>query len=242
MNLEGFVRTADGKRARIWVPSHVMAMDRSERKLWIHDHKIEDVHTPHWDGPGTNFSGYEALASMTVNGAVTGPTVAPGVSLLTRECLQPVAPGYFKNAGSRIWIRAYGTTLSTAVITTQQIVLVTGPTLANPLTGGITLASNAAWTPAAAVTGNWWLDIMLSVRVVGSSGTIIGEGWITNDVTTAGTVVLTAFRNANPPTAVAVSTAGGLLVPLFFDLNSVQGAATAGNSAICLDYQLASLN
>lgn len=217
-------------------------MDKHERKRWIAERRITDVHQPHWDGPGTVYSGAETLASSSANGAITGPTVAPGVSLLTRECLEPIAAAYFRQAGNRFWIRAFGTTLSTAVITTQQIVLVIGPTLANPLTGGITLASNAAWTPGAAVTGNWWLDYHFSVRTTGSSGTIIGSGFIHNDVVTAGTVIDTPFRNANPPTAVTVSTGGGLLVPLYIDLNSVQGAATAGNSAICLDYSLVSLN
>lgn len=226
---------------RVFIPRHVMAMDKYERKRWIAEHGITDTFEPHWDGPGTTFSGSEVLAAMSINGAITGPTVAPGVSLLTRECLEPIAASYFRQAGNHFKIEAYGTTLSTAAITTQQIVLVTGPTLANPLTGGITLASNVAWTPAAAVTGNWWLTVMFAVRVTGSSGTILSNGFIVNDIVTAGTVVSTPFRNANPPTAVAVSTAGGLLVPLYFDLNSVQGAGTAGNSAICLDYQLISL-
>lgn len=226
---------------RVWIPRFVMAMDKYERRRWIAEHGITDTFTPHWDGPGTNFSGAETLAAMTINGAITGPTVAPGVSLLTRECLEPIAASYFRQAGNRLWIRAFGTTLSTAAITTQQIVLVTGPTLANPLTSGVTLASNAAWTPAAAVTGNWWLDCMITVRATGSSGTLLTDGFIINDIVTAGTVVSTPFRNANPPTAVSISTAGGLLVPLWVDLNSVQGAGTAGNSAICLDYSLVSL-
>jgi hypothetical protein len=222
---------------RVLIPSHVRAMDRFDRRDWMARFGM----TP-FIGGGTSFSGAETLASMTINGAITGPTVAPGVSLLTRECLQPIAAAYFSKAGNRFWLRAYGTTLSTAAITTQQIVLVTGPTLANPLTSGVTLASNAALTPAAAVTGNWWLDVVIAVRTTGSSGTLISDGFLINDITTAGTVVSTPFRNANPPTAVAVSTAGGLLVPLFIDLNSVQGAGTAGNSAICLDYSLTSLN
>lgn len=240
--MQAFIRLANGDKAEVWVPRYVMQWDKYERRRWIAERKLFDLFEPHWDGPGTNLGAFETLASMTVNGAVTGPTVAPGVSLLTRECLQPIAPSYFRMAGSRIWIKAFGTILSTAVITTQQIVLVSGPTLANPLTGGITLASNTAWTPAAAVTANWWLDITLSVRALGSAVTVIGSGFIVNDVVTAGTVVSTPFRNANPPTAVAISTAGGASVPLYFDLNSVQGAATAGNSAICLDYDLVSKN
>lgn len=227
---------------RVWIPRFVMAMDKFERNLWITSHGIIDTFEPHWDGPGTSFSGAETLASMSVNGAITGPTVAPGVSLLTRECLEPISASYFRQAGNRFWIRAYGTTLSTAVITTQQIVLVIGPTLANPLTGGITLASNTAWTPAAAVTGNWWLDTIIVVRATGSSGTLESSGFVINDIVTAGTVVSTPFRNANPPSAVTISTTGGLLTSLYFDLNSVQGAGTAGNSAICLDYSLISLN
>jgi hypothetical protein len=225
------------KGHRILIPRHVQAMDRFARRDWMARFGI----TPYIGG-GTSFSGAETLASMSINGAITGPTVAPGVSLLTRECLQPIAAAYFSKAGNRFWLRAYGTTLSTAVITTQQIVLVIGPTLANPLTGGITLASNTALTPAAAVTGNWWLDVVIAVRATGSSGTLISDGFLINDIVTAGTVVSTPFRNANPPSAVTISTAGGLLVPLFIDLNSVQGAATAGNSAICLDYSLTSLN
>ncbi len=227
---------------RVFIPRHVQAMDKFERKLWVSEHRITDLHEEHWDGPGTSFSGGEVLASMTINGAITGPTAAPGVSLLTRECLEPIAPSYFRAAGSRFKVEAYGTTLSTAVITTQQIVMVTGPTLANPLTGGITLASNAAWTPAAAVTGNWWLTATIVVRATGSSGTLLTDGFIVNDIVTAGAVVSTPFRNANPPSAVTISTTGGLLTSLFFDLNSVQGLGTAGNSAICLDYQLISLN
>jgi hypothetical protein len=234
--LEGFL-----KGHRIWIPHFVMARDKYERRRWIAEHGITDLFTPHWDGPGTSFSGAETLAQMSINGATTGPTVAPGVSLLTRECLEPIAASYFRQAGNKFLIRAFGTTLSTSVITTQQIVLVTGPTLASPLTGGVTLASNTAWTPAAAVTGNWWLDVTMSVRTTGSSGTMMSDGFIVNDIVTAGTVVNTPFRNANPPTSVAVSTAGGFLVPLYFDLNSVQGAATAGNSAVCLDYTLISL-
>lgn len=235
--LEGFL-----KGHKIWIPRFVMEMEESARQLWIDERGIVDVYEEHWDGPGTSLNGAETLASMTINGATTGPTASPGASMLTRECLEPVAPSYFKQAGARFWIRAFGTTLSTATITTQQILLVVGPTYASPITG-VTLASNTAWTPAAAVTGNWWLDVMVSVRATGAAAaTIIGDGFVVNDIVTAGTVVSTPFRNANPPTSVTVSTTGGLLVPIYFDLISIQGAATAGNSAVCLDYQLVSLN
>jgi hypothetical protein len=36
--------------------------------------------------------------------------------------------------------------------------------------------------------------------------------------------------------------AGGLLVPIYFDLSVILGAATAGNSFTCLDYELLSMN
>jgi hypothetical protein len=232
---EGFIQGH-----RIWIPRHVMEMTRGDRKFWILEHDITDVHQPHWDGPGTNVSGFETLASMTVNGATTGPTATPGLSMLTRECMESVAPSYFKLAGSRFWIRAFGTCLSTAVITTEQITLRIGPTYANPLTGDL-LAQHTALTPAAAVTGNWWLDAMFTVRATGAVGSLIGYGWLTNDLVTAGTIVQTPFRNANPPTAVALTTPG-MLQSLFFDLLSIQGAATAGNSMVCLDYALVSAN
>lgn len=237
---EGFLQ---GKR--IFIPRHVQEMTESDRHFWIAERGIKDVHVPHWDGPGTNFSGLETLASMTVAGAATAPTIAPGTSILTRECLEPVAPMYFKNAGSRLWMRAYGTILSTAVITTQQLVVNVGPTYANPLTSAQMLAQNAAWTPAAAVIADWWLDLMITVRALGPSGSLIAVGTILNNITAAATFVATVLKNVavgTAPTPVVLTGAGGLLVPLYFDIESVQGAATAGNSCTCLDYSLSSLN
>jgi hypothetical protein len=202
----------------------------------------------HWAGvgPGTNFNGLETLASMTVDGVASTPATTPGSSILTRECLEPIAPSYFKFAGSRFLMRAYGTVLATATIPTFQLALQCGPTYANPLTSGQMLAQfPAVITPAAAVTHQFFLECLITVRATGSSGSLRAVGKVLNDILTAGTQVWTLFQNTavdTAPTAVVLTNAGGLLVPIYFDLSAILGAATAGNSFTCLDYELASLN
>lgn len=241
VNLEGFLQGH-----RIWIPRHVVEMDKSERKLWIAERGITDIYEPHWDGPGTNFTGAETLASMTIDGVASTPATTPGSSMLTRECVQPVAPIYMARAGARFWLRAYGTVLATAVIPTFNLALQFGPTYANPLTSGQMIAQfPAAITPAAAVTHQFWLDVTITVRATGSSGSLRAVGRCWNDILTAGTFVNTWFQNTavdTAPTAVVATGAGGLLVPIYFDLSVILGAATAGNSFTCLDYTLVSLN
>lgn len=197
-------------------------------------------------GPGTNYNGAETLASMTIDGVASTPATTPGSSMLTRECLEPVAPSYFKLAGARFWVRAYGTVLATATIPTFNLALQFGPTYANPLTSGQMIAQFAATiTPAAAVTHQFNLDCLITVRATGSSGSLRAVGICHNDILTAGTQVETLFQNTavdTAPTAVVATGAGGLLVPIYFDLSVILGAATAGNSFTCLDYTLLSLN
>jgi hypothetical protein len=228
---------------RILIPRHVQAMDKFERKLWIAERGITHLHEPHWDGPGTSFSGAETLASMTASAAAVGPN-AGLLSLLTRECLEPIAPSYLSRVGNRFWMRAYGIVDTTTVVPTFQFQIVAGPTYANPLTSGQMLAQDTAASPGISLTGNleWWVDVMLSVRAVGSSGSIIAAGTMINDLAIAGTYVVFPFKNATPPTAVVFTGTGGLLVPIYFDLELIMGAATAGNTATCLEYSLMSLN
>jgi hypothetical protein len=233
--MDGFL-----KGHRVLIPSHVMALDKFERRLWMAERGIVPA-----IGGGTSFTGVETLAWVSASGGVVGPTA----SLLSifgtaREALEPIAPSFLNQIGKRLWFRAYGTISTTATVPTYQIQLVVGPTIANPLTSGQMLAQNATITPAASTTGNleYWLDVNLSVRATGSSGTILAVGTLINDWAAAGTYVVTPFKNATPPTAVTLTGAGGLLVPLFFDAEIIMGAATAGNSITCLDYQLQSLN
>lgn len=190
---------------------------------------------------GTSFNGAETLASMTVNGSAVGPT-ASLLSLLTRECLEPVAPSYMRAAGSRFWLRAHGTISTTATVPTFQLQVVVGPTYANPLTSGQMIAQNAAITPAAAANLDWYLDILVAVRATGSSGSFIAAGQLENNWAASATYVGTPFKNATPPTAVVLTGTGGMLVPIYFDVEVIMGAATAGNTATCLDYQLVSMN
>lgn len=238
---EGFLQ---GRR--IWIPRHVMEMTKTDRKFWVSENGVKDIHVPHWDGPGTNFTGFETLASMTIDGVASTPATTPGKSILTTECLVPVAPQYLARAGSRLWLRAYGTVLATAAIPTFNLALQFGPTYANPLTSGQMIAQfPAAITPAAAVTHQFWLDCMITVRATGAAGSLRAVGTCWNDILTAATFVNTLFQNTavdTAPTAVVATGAGGLLVPIFFDLAAILGAATAGNSFSCLDYSLGSFN
>jgi hypothetical protein len=228
---------------RILIPHHVQAMDRSERKIWMAERKILPAPVEHWNGPGTSFSGFETLASMqTVPGEI-GPTAAL-LSILSRECVEPIAPVYMSQIGKRFWIRAYGNIDTTAVVPTFQFQLVAGPTIANPLTTGQMLAQNVAITPAAAVTGTleWFLELFVVVRATGSSGSLFATGTLFNDWVTALTFVQTTMKNAVEASAVVMTGAGGLLVPIYLDLEVIMGAATAGNTVACLDYQLVSTN
>lgn len=226
---------------RVFIPRHVEAMDKFERRLWMAERGIVPA-----IGGGTSFNGSETLASMTIDGTASTPTVTPGSSMLTRECLEPIAPSYFRSAGSRFWLRAYGTVLATATIPTFSLALQFGPTYANPLTSGQMLAQfPATITPAAAVTHQFWLECMITVRATGSSGSLRAVGTCYNDILTAGTFVTTLFQNTavdTAPTAVVATGTGGLLVPIYFDLSVILGTATAGNSFTCLDYSLVSLN
>lgn len=228
---------------RILIPRHVREMDRFERKLWMAERKIRPAPRQHWDGPGTNFTGGETLASMSVAPAAVGPSAAL-LSILSRECLEPIAPNYFRLSGARFWLRAYGNVLTTAVVPTYQLQLVAGPTLANPLTAGQMLAQNVAITPAASLTGTleYWLDLMIKVSATGSSGSLLAVGTLINDWAVALTYVVTPFKNLLQAAPVVLTGAGGLLVPIYFDLEVIMGAATAGNTMNCLDYSLISLN
>lgn len=230
--MEGFL-----KGHRILIPSHVQAMDKFERKLWIAERRILPA-----IGGGTNYNVGETLVSMSIAGGTVGPT-ASLLSILTRECLEPVAPSYFRQSGSRLWLRAYGNVDTTAVVPTYQFQLVTGPTYANPLTSGQMLAQNVTITPAASLTGtlDFWLDVMITVRLTGSVGSFIAVGTLINDWAVALTYVVTPFKNAVQAAPVALSGTGGMLVPLFFDVEVIMGAATAGNTATCLDYALVAL-
>ncbi len=237
---EGFIQ---GKR--MWLPRHVMEMTKTDRKFWTLERGVQDIHVPHWDGPGTNMTGLETIASMTAAGAITGPTSGEA-SMLTREALESVAPAYFKLAGSRFWVRAYGTILGTTTMTSQQISLFFGPTYASPIAGQMLGKMVAALTPAAsAVVADWFLDCIITVRALGPSGSMICVGTILNNIAANATFVISPFKSTALGTAAAPVVAtgtGGLLVPIFFDLTSNQAAATAGNSATCLDYSLCSLD
>lgn len=197
------------------------------------------LHLPLPVGGGTQFRGSEMLMETETAGAAVGPT-ASLLSLLTRKAVMPVAPAYFATAGQRFHVKAYGTISTTATVPTYQFQFVTGPAGANPIASSNMLAQNATITPAASTTGNleWWLDVVMKVVVPGSAGTMLAVGTLFNDWVTAGTYVLTPFKNATPPTAVTVT--GGMAVPLYFDLEVIMGAATAGNTATCVDYQLLS--
>ena len=223
----------------------MFALRRESARLGL---PVPDRLPAHWGGmgPGTNFNGLETLASMQTAPGAVGPTASPGISCLSRECLEPIAPNYFRQIGNRFWVRAYGTTLSTTTITTQQLILNVGPTYANPL-GGQMIAQNAAITPAGTspVTCNWALDVLVTVRATGTSGSLIAVGWLHNNWAAADTVVPTFFANvalSTAPTAVVLTGTGGMQVPLYFDLISIQGAATAGNTCTALDYALMSLD
>lgn len=199
---------------------------------------------------GTNFSGAETLASMGTSPGAIGPVATPGLSVLSRECLEPIAPAYLARAGSRLHVRAYGTIVATATVPTFQLQLVAADAYANPLATHVaTLANISAFggtttiTPAAATGADWFLDVLMAVRTTGSAGTIIAVGAMLNNWAATATYVTTPFKNATPPTAVVAPNGGsGLLAPVYFDLNMILGAATASNTVTCLDYQLLSLN
>src|SRR2546423_223599 len=140
---------------------------------------------------GTNFSGAETLATMSASTAAVGPT-ASLLSVLTRECLEPIAPAYFSQIGRRLHLHAHGTISTTATVPTFQLQLVVGPTYANPLTSGQMLAQNATITPAAAANLDWYLDVVLSVRATGSSGFFLAVGPLLNNWAAAATSVITA--------------------------------------------------
>lgn len=234
---EGFMESIG---RRILIPKHVQEMGRSDRKWWMRDRGIIPVES-HWDGPGTSFSGFETLAYMSANAAAVGPT-ASLLSVLTREAVEPIAPAYHQQIGKHLWLRAYGQISTTATVPTFQLQLVAGPTYANPLTSGQMIAQNATITPNAAANLDWWLDVMISVRATGSSGSLLAQGTLINNWAATATYVVTPFRNANPPTAVVLTGAGGLLVPIYYDIEVIMGAATAGNTVTGMDYSLVSMN
>lgn len=196
-------------------------------------------HKRHWDGPGTTYRASETLAEMSASAAAVGPT-ASLLSVLTREALEPIQPSYMKQIGMRFHLFANGTISTTATVPTYQLQLVTGSAYANPLTSGQMLAQNATITPAAAANLDWYLDVIMTIRATGSSGSILAVGRLINNWAASATYVITPFKNATPPTAVVVTNTGGLLVPLYFDLEIIMGAATAGNTITCLDYELIS--
>jgi hypothetical protein len=203
---------------------------------------VDGIYRPRVRG-GTTFTGVETLAQMSADAGAVGPT-ASLLSVLTRECLQPVSPAYVNQIGRRLHIKASGVIDTTAVVPTYQLQLVVGPTYANPLTTGQMLAQNAAITPAVSLTGSleFWLDVEISIRAVGSSASMRAYGTLLNDWALSGTYVITPFKNATPPTAVVLTGTGGGLVNLYFDIEVIMAAATAGNTVTCVDYRLQSQN
>jgi hypothetical protein len=191
-------------------------------------------------GGGTKFSGGETLASMSAAASAVGPS-ASELSLLTRECIEPIAPAYMAYNGQRLRMTATGVISTTATVPTHIFRVKADITYASPV-AGVVLSANASITPAAAANLDWYLDVMMAVRSPGSGGSIIAIGKLINNWAASATYVVTPFKNATPPTAVTQSGTGGLAVSNYFDLVSILGAATAGNTQQCLDYALESLN
>lgn len=189
---------------------------------------------------GTTFSGFETLASMSSTPAAVGPS-ASELSLLTRGCVEPVAPQYMLEQGYRLWMKATGLISTTATVPTHNFRVKADVTYASPVAGVILTALAATITPRVASNMMWYLDVMMSVRAPGSGGTILAIGTFINQFVTSGTSVATDMQNASPPTAVTQSGTGGLAVSNYFDLVSILGAATAGNTQQCLDYALVSM-
>lgn len=229
---------------RILIPRHVQAMDRSSREIWMHDRKITLAAIQHWDGPGAGV-GYapETLASMATVPGEIGPT-ASLLSIVSKECVVPIYPAYTNRIGNRFWMKAYGNIDTTAVVPTFQFQVVAGPTWANPLTSAQMLCQNVAITPSAALTGTleWFLNVQVIVRATGSSGQLFAVGTLFNDWVTALTFVQTTMKNAVEAAPVTLTGTGGLQVPIYLDLEVIMGAATAGNTVACLDYELLAMN
>lgn len=191
-------------------------------------------------GGGTTFSGWETLISQSATPAAVGPS-ASELSLLDRGAVQPVAPAYMLERGYKLWIKANGLISTTATVPTHNFRIKADVTYANPVAGVILTALAATITPRAAANMMWYLDVMMTVRAPGSAGTILAIGTLINQFVTSGTSVATDVQNASPPTAVTQSGTGGLAVSNYFDLVSILGAATAGNTQQCLDYALVSM-
>jgi hypothetical protein len=193
---------------------------------------------------GTSFGGAETLASQEASSGNIGPT-ATLLSLLTRVCIPAVGPQYYLPIGRRFAVKATGNINTTATVPTYQFQYLASPTtnaFADPLASSVMLAQNATITPVAASNLDWYLDLRMATRSSGTqpstNGTILCIGTLMNNWAASATYVITPFKNATPPTAVTVNLAAGL----YFDLEVIMGAATAGNTAVCFDYELLSLN
>jgi hypothetical protein len=191
-------------------------------------------------GGGTTFSGFETLMSQSATPAAVGPSAAE-LSLLDRSAVEPVAPAYLLERGYKLWMKANGLITTTATVPTHNFRVKADVTYANPVAGVILTALAATITPRVASNMMWYLDVMMTVRAGGSGGTILAVGTFINQFVTSGVSVATDMQNASPPTAVTQSGTGGLAVSNYFDLVSILGAATAGNTQQCLDYALVSM-
>jgi hypothetical protein len=235
MNIEKY-------RQEIITPWLSREMDKLEDQLGWRYWDADTRRIPIISG-GTSFSGVETLQSQEASSGNIGPT-ASLLSLLTRVCAsKPVAVDYFLPIAKRFAVKANGNISTTATVPTFQFQFLTSPTtnaFADPLASSVMLAQNATITPTAAANLDWYLDLMIVTRSSGTqpstNGTLLCVGTLINNWAASATYVVTPFKNATPPTAVTVNLTAGL----YFDLEVIMGAATAGNTAVCFDYKLQS--
>lgn len=183
----------------------------------------------------------EILATLQSDGPSLSNSAA-ATTILQSHAKKTLPPGYFDTIGKSVRITAFGR-LSNIVTTpgTLQLDVRMGPTSnISVFSGGPMQLSSTAHT-----TLPWWMQIVLTCRSVGVSGTLFGQGVImgqplsltavADSTTTPATLLL-------PNTTPAVGTAFDTTVASIVDLVATFSIANVGNLIQTHGYVLESLN
>lgn len=178
----------------------------------------------------------EVLISSQVDGATL--TAAAAASMIPPAAKYTFPANYFQTIGQQLLIRATGR-ISTAITTpgtARYDVRFGAAVVFDSL--AIALATTDAYT-----TQGWWLEILLTVRAIGSTGNLMGQGrWVSMNIAGApatppkGSLTAMLPWNAAPAVGANFDTTVAQQVDCFFTQTVATGSMT------CHQYQLIAMN
>lgn len=165
--------------------------------------------------------------------AVTLATTYKGLIPATRY---NVGTQFFNKVGRKLRIRAFGKITTAATPGNGQVGILFGTGADN---NGVNVCQSAAFALVASQTNlSWNIELYISCRSIGATGTLFGTGWIEFN---PGVVASTAQPLMIPASAAVVSAACDLTGSLIPSLQFLRSGSTAEAMTV-QDYDISPMN